>query len=187
MATLPETISNDIWPPIGPGEFRLIEVQQVDPEIQAEFLVCNVSNCTDYGALSYAWDGQISTRKIAISGSFIPVTQTVHEALSSIFNLYGKFRIFVDSISINQEDAAEKASQVAQMHKIYRHATGVIIWLGPAANNSDLAMDFITSLEGALPTLIVGLHISEEVESFRNLQQIQNMSPDLVKAIWYLG
>jgi len=42
---------------------------------------------------------------------------------------------------MNQEDATERSYQVQQMTSIYENAGQVIVWLGPAANDSDLAMD----------------------------------------------
>jgi hypothetical protein len=51
--------------------------------------------------------------------------------------------LWIDSICINQADMEERGLQVQIMSQIYQSASGVWVWLGPAADNSDLAMDVI--------------------------------------------
>jgi hypothetical protein len=46
-------------------------------------------------------------------------------------------------ICINQKDDEEKSWQVAQMLRIYEKAADTLVWLGPAADDSDLAMKSI--------------------------------------------
>jgi hypothetical protein len=45
-----------------------------------------------------------------------------------------------DAICINRDDDEEKAWRVQQMPDIYKTADSVSVWLGPAADDSDLAM-----------------------------------------------
>jgi len=50
-------------------------------------------------------------------------------------------RIFwIDAICINQNDDIEKGHQVASMAKIYAKVSGVIVWFGEAADDSDRAI-----------------------------------------------
>jgi hypothetical protein len=51
--------------------------------------------------------------------------------------------VWIDALSIDQANVTERNSQVRQIGKIYQAAAAVCIWLGPAAESSDLAMDFI--------------------------------------------
>jgi hypothetical protein len=59
--------------------------------------------------------------------------------------------IWIDAISINQandddDDRDDKKKvQISLMGKIYRFAYEVVIWLGPAADDSDNVMDIIAS------------------------------------------
>ncbi len=48
--------------------------------------------------------------------------------------------IWIDAICISQLDDDEKSEQVGQMGDIYRRAHKVVVWLGPAGEDSDLAM-----------------------------------------------
>jgi hypothetical protein len=43
---------------------------------------------------------------------------------------------------INHTDDIEKGHQIRQMHHIYRHARLVVVWLGIATADSDLALTF---------------------------------------------
>ncbi|OTA54495.1 HET-domain-containing protein [Hypoxylon sp. EC38] len=48
---------------------------------------------------------------------------------------------WVDALCINQSDLQERNAQVTQMRRIYSQAQHIVIWLGPAADESDLAME----------------------------------------------
>lgn len=54
--------------------------------------------------------------------------------------------LWVDSVSINQTDDAEKDEQVTRMRDIYIKATAVLIWLGPAADQSDSGLQYAENL-----------------------------------------
>jgi hypothetical protein len=45
-----------------------------------------------------------------------------------------------DAVCINQSDNDEKSWQVRQMNDVYEKARLVTVWLGPASEDSDLAM-----------------------------------------------
>ena len=45
--------------------------------------------------------------------------------------------IWIDVVCVNQEDDDEANKQAAMMREIYRHASRVIVWLGPQSNAQD--------------------------------------------------
>jgi len=47
---------------------------------------------------------------------------------------------WIHALRINQEDKAEKDSQVAQMHLIYKHAQDVTVWLDVPVQDSDFCI-----------------------------------------------
>ena len=55
---------------------------------------------------------------------------------------------WIDAICINQDDTTERAHQVRLMAGIYRTAFDVLVWLGPAYENSDIAMAELESHQG---------------------------------------
>lgn len=54
--------------------------------------------------------------------------------------------LWIDALCINQKDEREKSLQVGMMGSIYRHAGRVLIWLGPARDQSNLAFRYINDL-----------------------------------------
>ncbi len=55
----------------------------------------------------------------------------------------GYRRIYVDRICINQDDIAEKQSQILKMESIFKSASEVLIWLGDSSHGSDKVLDLI--------------------------------------------
>ncbi|KAI9678972.1 MAG: hypothetical protein M1822_007398 [Bathelium mastoideum] len=95
-----------------------------------------------YKCLSYVWGKpEISSRIIVrdqdsskILG-YIPLTKNLYSALKDIRDTteVDDKTLWVDQISIHQEDSDEKGRQVELMGEIYRHALAVIMHIGPAA------------------------------------------------------
>lgn len=57
----------------------------------------------------------------------------------------------MDALLINQIDDEEKTHQVQLMREIYEVASRVVIWLGKASDDSDLAMDLIADIHRVGP------------------------------------
>ncbi|KAJ4250950.1 hypothetical protein NW762_011600 [Fusarium torreyae] len=120
-----------------------------------------------YEALSYAWGDATDPDQIEIAdGSHLSASVLQSEEATAAFaatfdsshrgmlyignNLAAALRqlrldhkprfLWADAICINQNDLAERASQVLRMGDIFTQARRVIVWLGPQAANSDLAM-----------------------------------------------
>jgi hypothetical protein len=96
-----------------------------------------------FEALSYTWGSQDDPADIFVgeSGSdAISVTQNLSEA-SPYLRYRDKVRaIWIDAICVNQQDLAERSSQVKRMADIYSSASSVIVWLGLESHDSLLAM-----------------------------------------------
>jgi len=115
----------------------------VEPSVQARLVEEYDSTELEYNALSYAWGADGNTTTMECDGQLLNLTSHLLEGLKSIFAHTGVLSIWVDAICINQNDDAEKATQVAKMHNIYRHARCVFVWLGKEQDSSDVAMDAI--------------------------------------------
>jgi hypothetical protein len=70
---------------------------------------------------------------------------------------------WADSICINQADVHERSSQVRLMNTIYRSAEMVAIWLGPAAQDRDLAFDKMKEWKVRFDELKEQFNASEEL------------------------
>ncbi|ROV98077.1 hypothetical protein VMCG_07014 [Cytospora schulzeri] len=83
-----------------------------------------------YTALSYTWGNQNRTKAIFRREEEVPVTPNLFNALQHLRSPSHPLTIWADAVCINQEDDAERSSQVAMMDDIYRKCEIVHIWLG---------------------------------------------------------
>ena len=60
----------------------------------------------------------------------------------------GVFRglLWIDALSINQQDTLERSDQVNMMRLIFSQANGVLVWLGPEEDDSSRLLQFITTM-----------------------------------------
>ncbi|MCJ1352607.1 MAG: hypothetical protein MMC33_002591 [Icmadophila ericetorum] len=93
-----------------------------------------------YRALSYTWGSGIM-KTIRVNSNVIEVTENLAEVLCYIQQDHHPVTLWVDAVCINQDDNAEKTEQVQKMRSIYERAAEVVVWVGPAADDSDVLMD----------------------------------------------
>ncbi|KAF7958399.1 hypothetical protein EAE96_001948 [Botrytis aclada] len=97
-----------------------------------------------YEALSYVWGGfDDPPYCIYINGDSLFITANLYAALLRLRNHTLERVIWVDALCINQQDDQEKGLQIQLMPRIYGQATLVIVYLGEAADDSDLALESI--------------------------------------------
>ncbi|KAK8057796.1 heterokaryon incompatibility protein-domain-containing protein [Apiospora saccharicola] len=84
----------------------------------------------DYVALSYAWGSPRVTRPVLVDGTELQVTVNLESALRHLRREWEPLTLWIDAISINQQDLDERSEQVSLMRSIYQHASRVIVWLG---------------------------------------------------------
>ncbi|KAJ5999390.1 heterokaryon incompatibility protein-domain-containing protein [Penicillium sp. IBT 35674x] len=147
---LPLTQSHDI---------RLIDII---PGAFTDALQIRVFHCSleephvpQYEALSYVWGSSDSPATVQVqlgldgggaNSHEFPVTQNLAIALQHLRLPDSVRTVWADAICINQLDYAEKSQQVLMIGDIYRLARRVIGFLGPAHDESDLALDILEDL-----------------------------------------
>ena len=118
-----------------------------------------------YEAVSYTWGESKDTETVNINGNLVDIRQNLWNFLINLRRQdhfrreydraeekrFGKHRchrgqirprlLWADLICINQADLTEKAQQVQMMGRIFKTAQKVLVWLGPAADNSDEVFD----------------------------------------------
>lgn len=104
----------------------------------------NSASALPYEALSYEW-GQPSDDDpiIYLDDHPVRIRANLFHALQHIrreTSLGEDQALWIDSLSIDQSNLSERGHQVQMMCAIYKQASAVIIWLGPACDNSDTAM-----------------------------------------------
>ncbi|KAK0645797.1 heterokaryon incompatibility protein-domain-containing protein, partial [Cercophora newfieldiana] len=95
-----------------------------------------------YEALSYQWGNADGNQPpaITINGISKQITPNLHSALRHIRDTGRERVLWIDALCINQDDLEEKSSQVQRMAGIYQLAERVLVWLGDASADSDLAI-----------------------------------------------
>lgn len=80
------------------------------------------------------------------NGAPFPVTKNLAVALRHLRLRDAPRTLWIDAICIDQKNIPEKSEQVAKMARIYSSSKRVVIWLGPASPDSDLAMGHVDHL-----------------------------------------
>ncbi|KAH6721922.1 heterokaryon incompatibility protein-domain-containing protein [Leptodontidium sp. MPI-SDFR-AT-0119] len=103
-------------------------------------------------ALSYVWGSLSSEEKLLVNdGIEFEVGSNLMEALTELDkNMLFRRKLWIDAICINQQDNAEKRNQVRLMSRIYKQASGVLVWLGPADNDSSLVFKLLKTMADEL-------------------------------------
>ncbi|RFU79769.1 het-domain-containing [Trichoderma arundinaceum] len=117
-------------------------------KIRCSLEVDSLDRVGAYEGLSYTWGLERSDVDISLDNHSMPVTRNLYEALEALRLTAQPRKLWVDALCINQADLDERASQVSIMRRIYKEASKVIVWLGPQADNSDLALDLFQKLSG---------------------------------------
>ncbi|KAL1626930.1 hypothetical protein SLS54_002468 [Diplodia seriata] len=137
----PSIRSSTVFQPLQDGQIRLLQLQ---PGPRTAPLRCRLDTVSlagrpHYEALSYAWGDPQHLHHVTFPGDEeIGVTTNLHSALVHLRREVGRPRtLWVDALSINQTDAAEKGAQVQMMGDIFRGAAKTWIWLGEEAGSSD--------------------------------------------------
>ena len=110
-------------------------------DIHCKLQTLSLDDEPSYTALSYVWGTDIPSTRVLINSKPVLVRKNLEAALRHLQQADRSLDIWVDAICINQNDNKEKSHQVQMMAKIYERSIGVMVWLGPAADESDAAME----------------------------------------------
>ncbi|OTB01578.1 hypothetical protein M426DRAFT_63793, partial [Hypoxylon sp. CI-4A] len=120
-----------------------------DNRIRLQTRTVELGKYPPFHALSYAWGDEPPTYEILLNGKPFPIRKNLYDALcdqSHLFPMKSMWNNFwIDAICINQEDDRERNHQVDMMSDIFSLADSVIAWLGPESEDSNLALDTLTT------------------------------------------
>ncbi|RYP59738.1 hypothetical protein DL770_010148 [Monosporascus sp. CRB-9-2] len=134
-------------------QIRLLEV--LPDDLKSHRILCRIhehamSDLPQYEALSYAWGtGPINRRIVITEGGFfrrLDVKECLYSALWRLRHDSKSRFLWVDAICINQENMAERSSQVRIMREIYTRCLRVVIWLGEKSGHSEEALDLVQTI-----------------------------------------
>ncbi|ERF73927.1 hypothetical protein EPUS_05350 [Endocarpon pusillum Z07020] len=105
----------------------------------------NFGDHLEYEALSYVWGSTLQTSTIMLNEKKFSVTRTLEGALRYLRKSSNGRRLWIDTISINQNDFKEKNAQVLRIRDIFAGALEVLIWLGEPDMETEGALRYITT------------------------------------------
>ena len=97
----------------------------------------------EYTAISYTWGSSERSHSISINGACYKVTESLVVMLENFQTEHEPLTLWIDQLCINQDSNEEKEAQVPLMKRIYQQAIQTIVWLGPAADDSESAIEFL--------------------------------------------
>lgn len=146
--------------PLAPEEVRVIRIHgrpsDSPSDLKASLLHAPISS--HFECLSYVWGHNEKSHVLLVNGDSLPITRSLYDALSHFASLACRFPvdedlgssltppIWIDAVSINQDDDAEKSRQVQIMDRIYT-GRGVYAWLGPDDDECAVAITFLKTLK----------------------------------------
>lgn len=134
---------------------HLLPDEDKDAQIECKFLNYKLSEKGGgkdlYEALSYVWDNDQEgsagkCQQIKLDGQPFDITPNLDAALLKLRSHQFDRVLWVDAICINQNDKAEKSTQIPLTRAIYAQADHVIGWLGEAFEDGDKALESIRCL-----------------------------------------
>ncbi|KAH6703978.1 heterokaryon incompatibility protein-domain-containing protein [Leptodontidium sp. MPI-SDFR-AT-0119] len=134
------------------GRRREIRVLILEPGRRGASVVCSTRTVSleespEYTALSYVWGDALYTSLVEFNGwKDFPITKNLEIALQHLRHEREGLVLWVDALCIDQNNHEEKMHQVQLMKDIYSGAKETCLWLGQAADGSDLAMDIVGSI-----------------------------------------
>jgi hypothetical protein len=151
------------WQPLRPGEIRLVELQPRPLGGKLIRRIRHVSLADDpaYECISYSWQGDGATETVICEEprTALKVPPNLKAALTHLARIKklpdtesptGASEpcrlLWMDAISISQEDKEEKGAQVRMMTDIFRKAQRVQVWVGEEQKDDDKAFDLIKRL-----------------------------------------
>ena len=145
-----------------------------------------------YEAVSYVWANNTDEQAIRLNGHEIHIRKNLHDFLLKLRQPTSSRAIWVDAISICQEDLDEKARQVQMIGQIFSGAQRVLVWLGEQADSSNELFEYCSTrvIPLAQPHEFLSyIHpVSKRPEPTRNSEPSSNCQPspnrELLRDAW---
>ena len=131
-------------------QIRLLSVHNGgwDYDVHCDLEAYAISTAPSWSAISYTWGHAESLSAIFVNGKKLMVRQNCLYALKQLRTRNeGMGYIWLDAICINQEDIAEKSSQVAMMGDIYESVDCVLCRIGPLIDGANCVLDVAEEME----------------------------------------
>ncbi|KAM0330766.1 hypothetical protein ACHAQA_003720 [Verticillium albo-atrum] len=133
---------------------------KIEPAKEGRPMVCTLRHVTfaerpQYETLSYLRGTQAGKRRIVLDGAEFLVGRNLYDALYFLRDHYKtkKTMLFwIDVLSVNQDDVAERTNQLRMMWQIYFRAKRAVVWLGNKYMKHNLAVTQAQTQAASLDT-----------------------------------
>jgi hypothetical protein len=134
-----------VYKPIPKGYIRLLTIKSSHTQSSIYHLDTYPQvHAPEYDAVSYCWGEDATLTAINCDGFDLTLRYSLFIALQYLTRRSRPRRpLWIDAISLNQDDDNEKAIQVPLMHEIYKRATRTVVWLGEPDGDTDVALSFM--------------------------------------------
>jgi hypothetical protein len=131
------------------AEIRLLELAAPQSRLSqpSQLLQCKIQHfsfddCPPYQAVSYTWGDSQPSETVEINGFPFLIRDNLASFLYTI-QRDSSVLLWIDALCIDQSNLVERNHQVQLMARIFNTATGVLVWLGYAADDSGFVMDLL--------------------------------------------
>ena len=144
---------SSLYQPLDEDDIRLLTVEShTGLTAVSKLHTYSRSSAPDYDAVTYTWGDDRAMTRISCNASPLDIRTNLFKALPYLDQSrpLPHRPLWIDAICLNQEDDVEKSTQVPLMGKVYENAARTLVWLGEAADDSDLALDGVSDLTQAM-------------------------------------
>ncbi|CAF9939018.1 MAG: hypothetical protein HETSPECPRED_001456 [Heterodermia speciosa] len=180
---------------------RLLTITDSTPHFVCSLQTHLLREAPSFTALSYTWGDSFAPSApdsprnsnalnedlfVTLGDTQLPIQENLAWALSSLTSQGLKGPLWIDAICIDQNNPAERSSQVMLMGDIYAGANEVIVWLGPesAADSGALRLhnEFMPALRAYLGDRVKDTSAMRSLSLDRLLQLGILIDPKLFEA-----
>lgn len=154
-----------------------------DSQLSVELVIVPLDKAPPFEAISYTWGDPAPQAEIYCSGLTARIGLNLHSALRQLSprGTEPPRLLWADALCINQDDIAERKSQVQIMGEIYTMATNTLIWLGEEDDNIVRAVTWLRRFYEVWDILYAG-SIGNDIPAFFAKAGFKTM-PEAEKAL----
>ncbi|TRX92057.1 hypothetical protein FHL15_007154 [Xylaria flabelliformis] len=130
--------------------FRLVRLLRgtMSEDVECELIYTTLDyNVIPYEAVSYTWGTSSKECRIKVQGLDFMVTSNLWNLLRDLRQSEADRYLWIDAISINQDDNLERGHQVRQMRQIYSGAERVLCYVGQTSESIDIFMKSLVTFQ----------------------------------------
>lgn len=116
------------------------------PRVRCGMRRVSLDDAPVYTGLSYVWGDSNERSLVLVDDREVSITTNLESALFHLRHASTTITLWIDALCINQSDDREKSASVQKMTMIYQNANHVIVWLGPTAEDSDVALTVLNQI-----------------------------------------